>query len=503
MSTLEQQFYNTSSRNSSRKNHSGVFSENNPYYAQLVAAEKGSANKSDVDALYERAVEWEADQANYEIQKADAAELRAEERSYNSPLQQLQRDRLAGINSDLPGGSAGSSSGGTSSQVPLPSMADQQGQTAFGSFEADRQAGIQGLSAGASLISSIASLGTGIVSSLSSLALLPSQISMGNTSADLASSLADDTKQMSKKQLSSMDIESSIQNLSFVNDLAGMIVPDASDDDINSILTASGVSSDLMPSYLSSIRQAHKNPNFGAYFAEGEKNKRALESYNQEFTSDFLSSFNQMERQIISRQKDYQLHVDNLRASVAEILDTSEYAQSVASSSQMGTLADISTSQTIISDNSLQRKLNAFDTTKLERDVQMFTEQLAIDAQEVKNIDAKIKEIRDNVVDRHGTLTAKEEATISMLSTKKTQISLLASDRLSDYYDIVQEVHRINYFHDAELYQGRIRPFNLTSKRDAVWAQYTFGDFVTGDASPKETGSLLIDAVTTAAKYVK
>lgn len=93
--------------------HSGYFSPNNPYLANLQSANKNQ----DKDALYELAVKWEAD--NYNTQ---------ESRDYNSPLSQVGLSREAGINSDIVGSSAGSagSSGSAGSAIP-----QQTSQTKF------------------------------------------------------------------------------------------------------------------------------------------------------------------------------------------------------------------------------------------------------------------------------------------------------------------------------------------------------------------------------------
>ena len=86
------------------RRHKGNFSQNNPYYQQLNS---GFHRKGDQDALYELAVKWEADYSTTLENREYSEQLRDEQREYELPINEVIRNRQAGINLDIAGGSAG------------------------------------------------------------------------------------------------------------------------------------------------------------------------------------------------------------------------------------------------------------------------------------------------------------------------------------------------------------------------------------------------------------
>lgn len=457
--TLEQQYYNTSARDRTRKNHTGVFSENNPYFIQLKTADQGVGNKADVDALYERSVEWEADQVNYERQKADAAELRAEERAYNSPLQQLQRDRLAGINSDLPGGSASSSSGGTSSQVPLPSMADQQGQTAFGSFEADRQATLQGVSAGASILASIGSFATSVGNFIKTMSLLPSEVSMSNTAAYVADATKDDAVSLSRQSVASGNMQGIRDSLGLVHGLSQLVTPETTDKDATALLSTLGLSADDIPNYLSSIRQAHANPNFKNYFESAEKELRDNEAYNEAFTSELLVHHYQTSAQIQQLQDDYTFHRTKLEASIAALLDTSQNAETIAATESAN----------------YQDKYN-----RVKHELTAYANRLSAQNQAIKDLEIYRQAIFDRAEKEKRTRTPYEVALCNGYNNRIAAFRMLGYAEMSNIYSMMQSAARADLNYAIQFSRGMLKP-QIGLKNDIYFNQMTFDDLSTQD----------------------
>ena len=135
--------------------HAGFFSTNNPYALQINPA----TSNQDKDALYEKAVNWEADRANL-----------LEQREYDDPVNQAARERRAGINPDLQGsGGSGGVSSGSSAVQP-----QTQGQTKFNNAYDNTDKVLSGIDTAASAISAFTSGYTGIVTSLDTLFTLPS-----------------------------------------------------------------------------------------------------------------------------------------------------------------------------------------------------------------------------------------------------------------------------------------------------------------------------------------
>ena len=132
--------------------HAGQFSSNNPLLKQLAVA----TNKQDIDALYEQAVQWET---NYSILQ--------EQREYDLPENEIQRQRDAGINPDLTGGSgSGGIGSGNAEMNPI------QGQTKFSNSYDNTDRVLAGVNTAAGAVSSFAGAYGSIIQSLSSFNLI-------------------------------------------------------------------------------------------------------------------------------------------------------------------------------------------------------------------------------------------------------------------------------------------------------------------------------------------
>lgn len=121
-------------------NESGSWSPDNPYVEQMMYAKK----RQDMAALKQQAIEWEANQQQYQQQLADQERM-------SDPQYQLQRQRAAGINPDIAGGSG---AGGAGASVSPPAMADTELTELSSPYKtADRV--FTGMQSASSLISSV------------------------------------------------------------------------------------------------------------------------------------------------------------------------------------------------------------------------------------------------------------------------------------------------------------------------------------------------------------
>lgn len=112
-------------------------------------------NKQDYKALQQAAIDEENAIAKYNRELADSERLRDEQREYDDPASVLARERAAGINSDIVGGSAGSVGSGGSSPISAPTMAETDVNAQMASPYATADRVFSGMQAAASLISSI------------------------------------------------------------------------------------------------------------------------------------------------------------------------------------------------------------------------------------------------------------------------------------------------------------------------------------------------------------
>ena len=203
-----------------KKRHVGNFSDSNPYLDNLNVAN----NNEDKDALFERAVEWEADYANLQEQRAYNREVLEEQREYDSPVNQIARQRAAGINPDIASGSNGGSSiGGSSAQMNIPSMADQQGQTKFSNKYDNLNNVFNGINAASSMLSSLTSGYGNIVAGISQLKTLPSQVSLNEANAAAASAQANELTALLEGKKKSIDLDNISRYMGHVSNLQGLL----------------------------------------------------------------------------------------------------------------------------------------------------------------------------------------------------------------------------------------------------------------------------------------
>lgn len=265
--------------------HSGKFSSNNPYLSQLEVA-KGNQDK---DALYELAVQWEADYANRQMQLEENRAILEEQREYDSPLAQTQRMREAGINPDLEGASVGSGSGNGSAQLANPGMADQTGQTKFSNKYDNTSLIFEGINTASGIVGTLTSGVSGIMNAVSTMKMLPSQIALNEANAGLSSAKANEVNALlegKKKSLNLSNVAQGIQNstatLQQLAEFSHLIAPDTAD--FAPHLKALGVEEANIAPYTDMIKQMHANPQMRDKYAKAELSARWSEAENAQYT---------------------------------------------------------------------------------------------------------------------------------------------------------------------------------------------------------------------------
>ena len=238
--------------------HAGSFYTNNPYLEQLRVA-KGNEDK---DALYERAVEWNADYYNLLEQRKYDKGVLDEQREYDSPIQQAIRAREAGINMDL--GSAGNGGNGISSsnaQLAQREIKDQTAQTKFMNAYDNTQIVFEGINTAANLVSSIAGGYGTIMQGISTMMQLPSVIRSNNAQADLYGVQANEIDSMLSGKKKAQDLDNSERYMNQIGKLAtAYLQPNFTDEEGTNLLTTMGIDPSEHARFMESVRGVHNNP---------------------------------------------------------------------------------------------------------------------------------------------------------------------------------------------------------------------------------------------------
>lgn len=234
--------------------HAGTFSPSNPYAAQIAAA----TNNKDRDALYERAIGWEADRANLE-----------EQREYDDPVNQVARQRAAGFNPDLAGsgGSSGVSSGSSAVQPQA------QGQSQFSNVSGNiadgvsiAQTSFQGIESVMSSLNLFTSAMNGINSFREAKKTFESRRQILDNQATITgveSDIAEDTKDSTIKARNAMNgITVANSLLSQAVEIASMFTPEMSEDEKLSLCKSIGYDDTQAQNLVSAVSTLNKTPQF-------------------------------------------------------------------------------------------------------------------------------------------------------------------------------------------------------------------------------------------------
>lgn len=169
---------------------SGSWSPENPYVEQMMYAK----NRQDMAALREKAIEWEANLQQYQMQLSDQERL-------SDPHYQLARQRAAGLNPDIAGGSG---SGGTGASVSPPAMADTELTEMSSPYKtADRI--FTGIQSAGSLLTSVSSAMLQGFEFVKNVATFGDMLSMSDSSKRAAQAAADVAESTVQPQIDSLN----------------------------------------------------------------------------------------------------------------------------------------------------------------------------------------------------------------------------------------------------------------------------------------------------------
>lgn len=316
----------------SKGRHTGQYLKNNPYFDQMRLAQ----DKQDIDALYELAIQWEADYANRQMQLEENRAILEEQRQYDSPVEQIARQRAAGINPDLEGSSGGSSSSGSSAQLANPGMADQTGQTKFSNQYDNAHLVFEGINTASNLVGALAGGVSGIMTAVSNMKTVPSQILLNEANAGLSGAKAKEINELlaGKKEGTRLSniaqgIQNSTATLQQLAHFADLIAPDTPD--MVPHLTALGVPEAQIPAYTDMIKQMHANPKMREQYAKAEVGAKWSEAENALYTDAVVAEMTDLGYKIQYAQQYWSFNTSQLKNKISALLNTDEVAGQSAS----------------------------------------------------------------------------------------------------------------------------------------------------------------------------
>lgn len=423
--------------------HRGSFSEDNPYLAQLDEANYNS-RKQDIDALYERAVEWQADRANLLEQRAYDQAVLAEQREYDSPEAQMRRMREAGINPDLVG-SSGSGSGvgsGSSAHMADHTIADQTASTPFGSSYNDASLVFQGISAASSALSSLVGGYGAIADSIIKFKSLPSQIKLNESAASLNDAQSNEINTLLSGKKKAVDLSNSMQYVGLVSNLAGMIKNDASDEEFNALVSAAGIPEDHILPTISAIKQAQSTPEFLQNYKKNILADREAQAELEVYTSDVFHSLVEEELQLQELELDFGIINQSLQNKIQTFLANSpSYAENVA---------DIQMQSASLGADQLELAKDQF-----RRDLSAYQQCLDSIVEGVKSLESRNAELLQRAKDNGRELNAQEQLEFDTNLLRINRMYALGGQEVNAVYSFIGAANRQKYYLESNSHYNR------------------------------------------------
>ena len=444
------------------RRHKGNFSQNNPYYQQLNS---GFHRKGDQDALYELAVKWEADYSTTLENREYSEQLRDEQREYELPINEVIRNRQAGINLDIAGGSAGvsgSGSGAVSNSAPMQTNPTNN-TSKFTNIYDDVNAGVSIVNAVGNFVNSFSGGVSNVISGISQLRKMPAELAISEVQADIAQATKQDIIDRSK----SVNINDGIAR---IVQLSELFTNESSDDDISAFLGSIGYDADSIPTALSGIRQVQKNPLFKAKYENWKAEMIQAEEFNRLYPSYVVSNMLWSEQQTRNYELSTKLTEANLRNAVTEILATQDYAESIANETISATNANIAT-------NNATAVKSAYDIKQFNAHIDAFEENI----RNISDCCSWIKEEinRVNQLPRTPENIAYTHALEQSLGTLRTT----GQYNCNVVNDVVNELGRKYYMRTLLTPDGQLLPEpKITQKRRFVYSNIMFNQIESGEA---------------------
>lgn len=474
--------------------HAGTFSSNNPYFKNL----KQASSKQDEDALYELAIKWESENADYVRERADKRADLEEQRAYDDPLAVVGRNRRAGINTDLLGGSTGTGSSSGSAVAQMPSFeTPTENTTPFASVSQNTGLLFQGFQTVASLMSAIASFGTSVVGAVDTITMLPKkreQLELQNDSQEI--------------QNDSLRLGLVNDKLGMLNQLSNLITPETTDEDGLNLLTSLGLGSDIAPSHLKTIRHLQKHPEFLAKWEESEARRIANEAYNEVYTKEVKKGAIQLTADLETVGMQLQFHQDDFKLKVAKLVNTDDNANV-----QYGIFEQTQQNER----QSLNNESDQIELVhrQIQQDVKVYEKQVELLKKAIDNSKEVISQIKSKGCAmpnfKTGAIKLIGEAyytpeQVALINKEEQRIlayETMGSQFLGNLHSMMLDSYKTAYFNRRFInYGGDVTEYALHPDRSQFLnTQFTFSNYVNGECSSSDLFTNIINMGVDMAKF--
>lgn len=464
--------------------HVGQFSPNNPYLSQLNLA----TNNADKDALYAQALEWEADNATL-----------LEQRDYEDPFNQLARQRRAGINADIAGGSSGGSGGVSSGSAAQ--QADTQSGAKYSNVYDNATMVMEGFNTAANIVTSI----TGFANVLGNMYTafgpgaelqrananlanvqaneLPKQVQAQQTTSEAQKTSAEAQKTMaatteatqsvSREGLMLSNLKMGVEN---IYELASIITQNMDDKTASSILSVAGVPKSERPAIIQAVRNLHQNPALSSKFYGDSYHSSMNSAMNKVFAGKSAVNYVQAGYDVKMAENAFKVLDYNVQTSLTEALVATGYYDHLAE----GMTEE---AKTAIEQNKLNQETIAFARQQLEQDVKAFVNGLSAIKDQANGIKEEIDEILAIAEKRGRQPTIHEQAALDDLTNRYNYLMMMGTQQMGNLFSFAQNTASSVYLHKNYI----TRSGNLTkvvgTANEFTFNNFHFQNFMKGDYS--------------------
>lgn len=439
----------------------GSWSPNNPVVPQFPNAR----NRAELISMREAALEWEIEQANREIQKEDDAELRAEEREYNSYSAVNARMRQAGMNPDLLGSSGGS--GGSGSSYPIsPDFQDADLEDMPNPYRTAETV-FSGISSLGGLVSSVT---TGLTQGLDF-------VRMFQTMPDYKRA-AKSAAEISANQSALSSLELANQSLMFAGSVADSLNPDQeiTDNVIRNAIANTGYN-DTDDQMFNTTKRLINTPEMRARYDDMKvraRNSRAMEMH---YTFDLFDKIAGFQVKTDAALAEYDALESQFNLWIEDLYATKENAQQVGAN--MNESLDLESTGISFESEKLNQARKEY-----ENYIRGYCEQLSFTKQQINNLEARLAEYYK------AEQTSAVIAEIASMQVHLSELRSLGTRKMSEVYGIAKRIARddylADYFYDVHGGESRLTTDGKNNVRDVplnlqhnAFTEMLFSDYLT------------------------
>lgn len=418
--------------------HAGTFSTINPYAAQIAAAR----TNQDRDALYEKAINWEADRSNL-----------LEQREYDDPVNQVARERAAGINPDL-GGSSGSGGVSSGSSAVQPQT---EGQTKMSNAYDNTQIALDGVNTAMNVVQTIGGFALAGLQFFEAVSTFPTrrnilknQESLTSTQATIASETQGSTIEAVNASNKTTAASGFMQQVVLAT---SMFSKDMTRDQRRKLLTSAGLSDEAgVDKLLDACEVYETNPIVKEQYdaAQLAANERASEV--SIFDTSYINEINELQKRINLDSFGSEAIRQSMLRAVSNLVATPDNVETMAAGE--------------ISSNAVNSERNKFILDEIKSQARAVYKRVSQSATEINNL----RKMRQDIIDNSwslkffGNLSNQQQLRVRSLDTQIAMLESAANSELNGIYTIAMQAAQQQYVYNYSTFGGEfVKPFGLVN----------------------------------------